>query len=67
MIEKCATLTEEELRISLVLYDLPASMLKEFLIRIVKPYFNGNLNEAIKKLIDKAIIEETIIKKVKKP
>lgn len=65
MAEKYSTLTIEDLRVTLTLYDLPESTLKEFFIKIVKPYFSGNLNEAFKSLIEKAIMEETIIAKAK--
>ncbi len=36
-------------------------MLKEFALKIVKPYFRGNMNEAIRCLMEKAIEEETIV------
>ena len=36
-------------------------MLKEFALKIVKPYFGGNMNQAIRTLMEKAIQEETIL------
>lgn len=36
-------------------------MLKEFALKIVKPYFRGNMNEAIRCLMQKSIEEETIV------
>ena len=35
-------------------------MLREFAIKIVKPYFGGNINQALRSLMDKAIEEETL-------
>lgn len=35
-------------------------MLREFAAKIVKPYFRGNINEAIRCLMQKAIDEETL-------
>jgi hypothetical protein len=53
--------TEKDLLISLTFHNFSAEMLKEFAIRIVKPYFNGNMNQAIRSLMEKAINEETIV------
>ena len=36
-------------------------MLKEFAQKIVVPYFHGNMNQAIRSLMEKAITEETIV------
>ena len=54
--------TEEDLFISLTFHNFSAKMLKEFAQKIVKPYFNGNTNQAIRCLMEKAITEETIVK-----
>jgi hypothetical protein len=36
-------------------------MLSEFALKIVKPYFGGNINEGLRSLMQKAIEEETIV------
>jgi hypothetical protein len=54
------TATEEDLRVSLTFHNMPAQTLKEFALKIVKPYFGGNLNQAIRCLMEKAIEEETV-------
>ncbi len=36
-------------------------MLKEFAQKIVKPYFRGNINQALRSLMEKAIEEETLV------
>ncbi len=47
--------------VSLKLHNFSAEMLKEFAVKIVKPYFGGNINEALRSLMQKAIDEETIV------
>jgi hypothetical protein len=53
--------TEEDLLVSLTFHNFSAEMLKEFALKIVKPYFNGNMNQAVRSLMEKAINEETIV------
>lgn len=55
--------TEEDLMVSLTLHNFSAQMLKEFAQKIVKPYFGGNINQAIRSLMENAINEETIANK----
>ena len=55
---------EEELLVSLTFHNFSAEMLKEFAQKIVKPYFHGNINEAVRSLMEKAIHEETIANRV---
>jgi hypothetical protein len=53
--------TEEDLQIDLIIHDFSALLIEEFIQKIVKPYFKGNMNEAVKSLMQKAISEETIV------
>jgi hypothetical protein len=53
--------TEEDLLVSLTFHNFSAEMLKEFAQKIVKPYFNGNMNQAVRSLMEKAIQEEMIV------
>ncbi|MCW4030433.1 MAG: hypothetical protein NWE92_12400 [Candidatus Bathyarchaeota archaeon] len=55
------TATEDDLLVSLTFHNMPAELLKEFALKIVKPYFGGNLNEAVRSLMEKAITEETLV------
>ncbi len=55
------TATEEDLLVSLTFHNFSAGMLKEFAQKIVKPYFHGNINEAVRSLMQKAIDEETLV------
>ncbi|MDR0374064.1 MAG: hypothetical protein LBI79_11080 [Nitrososphaerota archaeon] len=55
------TATKKDLRVSLTFHNFSVETLKEFAQKIVKPYFHGNINEAIRSMMQKAIEEETII------
>jgi hypothetical protein len=52
--------TQEDLRVDLTLHSVSANLLKEFAQKIVKPYFDGNMNKALYSLMEKAIIEQAI-------
>ena len=49
--------TEEGLRVDLKLHDVPAPIVTKFAEKIVRPYYNGNLNAVIQDLIIKAVVE----------
>ncbi len=51
---------DDDLLVSLTFHNFSAEMLKEFAQKIVKPYFHGNMNEAIRSLMQKTIDEEAI-------
>jgi len=53
--------TEEDLLVDLTFHNVPASILTEFAEKIVRPYYNGNLNSAIQDLIHKAIAEQDFV------
>ena len=53
--------TEENLTLDLTLHDVPASLITEFAEKIVKPYYNSNLNAAIQDLIIKALSEQDYV------
>jgi hypothetical protein len=53
--------TEEDLLVDLTFHNAPASILTEFAEKIVRPYYNGNLNAAIQDLIHKAIAEQDFV------
>ena len=52
---------QEDLLIDLKLYDLSASLITEFAEKVVRPYYNGNLNSALQDLISKALSEQEFI------
>lgn len=58
------TTENDDFLISLTLHNFSTEMIKEFARKIVKPYFGGNLNQAIRTLMENAINEETITNKV---
>lgn len=53
--------TEEDLLVDLTFHNVPASILTEFAEKIVRPYYNCNLNAAIQDLIHKAIAEQDFV------
>jgi hypothetical protein len=53
--------TEEELLVDLTFHGFSAQILKEFAQKIAKPYFGGNMNKAVRSLLEKAIREETLV------
>jgi hypothetical protein len=56
-----ALATEEDLLVDLTFHKVPASLVAEFNEKIVRPYYNGNLNAAIQDLINKALTEQDFI------
>jgi hypothetical protein len=52
--------TEVPELVTLTFHNVPASMLREFARKIVGPYFDGNVNEALRALMDKALLEEEV-------
>jgi hypothetical protein len=59
MKKKLAVLaTEEDLLVDLTFHGVPALLISEFAEKIVRPYFNGNLNAAIQDLIKKVTREK---------
>ena len=53
--------TEDDLVVDLTFHDVPAGLLMEFAEKIVQPYYAGNLNQALKDLIEKAITEQQLL------
>ena len=62
MKKETATLTTEtDLLVDLTFHKVPASLLSEFAEKIVRPYFQGNMNTAIQDLIKKALTEQDFV------
>ena len=49
---------EDELLVDLTFHEVPASLLSEFVEKIVRPYYAGNLNAAIQDLLRKTLAEQ---------
>ncbi len=47
--------------IDLTFHKVPASLVAEFTEKIVRSYYNGNLNAAIQDLIHKTIAEQDFV------
>ncbi len=52
---------QDDLLVDLTLHNFSADMLRKFAVKIVKPYFDGNVNAALRSLMEKAIEEEAIV------
>jgi hypothetical protein len=50
--------TEADLLVDLTFHEVPVLLISEFAEKIVRPYYNGNLNAAIQDLIHKALSEQ---------
>ena len=62
MKKKLAVLaTEEDLLVDLTFHGVPALLISDFAEKIVRPYFNGNLNATIQDLIHKALAEQDFV------
>ena len=56
-----ALATEDDLLMELTLNNVPASLLTEFAEKIVRPYYNGNLNAAVQDLLRKVLAEQEFV------
>jgi hypothetical protein len=62
MKRKAAVLAaEDDLSVDFTLHGFSATLLTEFAENIVRPYYSGNMSNAVKELIQKAIHEEKIV------
>ena len=52
---------QEDLKVDLTLHYVHASLISEFVEKIVRPYYNGNLNAAVQDLMGKALSEQEFI------
>jgi len=49
---------EDDLLVDLTFHRVPASLLTEFMEKIVKSYYQGNINAAVQDLIFKALTDQ---------
>lgn len=62
MKKKVAVLaTEADLLVDLTLHDFSAALLTEFAEKIVRPYYSGNISNALKDLMRKSVREENFV------
>ncbi len=54
--------SEDDLSVDLTLHDFSAALLTDFVEKIVRPYYSGNLSVAVKDLVQKAIGEEKFVR-----
>ena len=53
--------TEDDLLLDLTFHSVPASLFAEFVEKIVKPYYKGNMNAAIQDLLHKTLAEQGFV------
>ena len=53
--------TAEDFAIDLTIHEVAASLVKEFVQKIVRPYYEGNFNAAVQDLIVKALSEQDFV------
>jgi hypothetical protein len=51
---------KDDLFVHLTIYDIPASLLKEFCEKTVKPYYPEGISQAIKDFMRKAAIAQRV-------
>jgi hypothetical protein len=54
---------ENDLLVDLTFHNVPASLLKEFALQVVRPYYSGSLSEALKDLMQKAVVEQEFVQR----
>jgi hypothetical protein len=52
---------EEDLHVDLTLHSVSVELLEDFMLQVVKPYYLGNLSEAVKDLIQRALGNEEFV------
>ena len=57
------TSQKDDLLVDLTFHDIPAALLTEFAQKIVRPYYQGNLNKALEELVEKALTEQQLVQK----
>ena len=52
---------ENDLLVDLTFHSIPAALLSEFVEKIVKPYYKGNMNAAIQDMLQKTLTEQNFV------
>jgi hypothetical protein len=50
----------KEMSVSITIYDVPESLVREFAEKVVRPMYSGGVSDAIKDLMRKAILEYSL-------
>ncbi len=53
--------TQDDILVDLTFHSVPASLLTEFAEKIVRPYYQGNMNAAIQDLLHKTLAEQDFL------
>jgi hypothetical protein len=52
---------EHDLLVDLTFHSVPTALISEFAEKIVRPYYNGNMNAAIQDLLHKTLAEQNFL------
>ena len=52
----------EEILVDLTLHDISAGLIEKFVTQVVKPYYAGNLTEALRDLMQKTVADQEFVK-----
>jgi len=52
--------SKDDLFVDLTIHDVSASLLKAFAEKVIWPYYEGGVSEAVKDLIRKAVLEHDV-------
>jgi hypothetical protein len=58
---------DDDTFIHLTIYDIPASLLRDFCRKIVRPYYPGGVSGAIKDLMQKTVLNKNRAKRMHGP
>jgi hypothetical protein len=58
---------EDDLLVDLTFHNVSATLLTKFAKKIVRPYYSGNISEALRDLVKNAIREEDFVLRRMKP
>lgn len=53
--------SEDDLTVDLTFHEVPASLLTEFAEKVAKPFYRGNITNAIRGLMNQAITEREFV------
>jgi len=58
---------EENFLIDLTVHDFPADLLEEFALSVALPYFSGNVSDALKGLMRRAVADQEFVQNHTRP
>ncbi len=53
---------EKDMQVDLTLHGISVGLIEDFALQVVKPYYAGNLSEALKDLMQKTVADQEFIR-----